>query len=384
MAKNHKHDTSDSRIASLKAQDKEYNEMYRKWRIEHKQDYGFYFFDNSDELTYRDGEGFITEYPEAVERSAVTGIHSLVANALIIYIVINILVIAVDYFTPFKTVHDLSYNSLGFFTGDEGPAIVMTYVVNILRRLIPIFYIVSKTGIPMRVLVPVKISNKPLFLMAVSMAMCIMGINILLSKFEFLFVGMIGVDGMNRIWLPDEPVPSVMYCILSVLIVPILSEFMHRGLIMQVLRQFGDGYALVATSIFAAITIGNPGTYLFHFVSSLMIGYFSIRTGSFITAVLMRVTISASSYFMTVVRDSGRFADTYIIITLIIVVIYLTIGVFSLIAFMKNHSNKISLPLYEMYLNRRERFMCCVTNPSMIMWVSFAVMQVVINLGGVQ
>lgn len=39
----------------------------------------------------------------------------------------------------------------------------MTYVVNILRRLIPIFYIVSKTGIPMRVLVPVKISNKPLF-----------------------------------------------------------------------------------------------------------------------------------------------------------------------------------------------------------------------------
>ena len=311
MAKNHKHDTSDSRIASLKAQDKEYNEMYRKWRIEHKQDYGFYFFDNSDELTYRDGEGFITEYPEAVERSAVTGIHSLVANALIIYIVINILVIAVDYFTPFKTVHDLSYNSLGFFTGDEGPAIVMTYVVNILRRLIPIFYIVSKTGIPMRVLVPVKISNKPLFLMAVPMAMCIMGINILLSKFEFLFVGIIGIDGMNRIWLPDEPVPSVMYCILSVLIVPILSEFMHRGLIMQVLRQFGDGYALVATSIFAAITIGNPGTYLFHFVSSLMIGYFSIRTGSFITAVLMRVTISASSYFMTVVRDSGRFEANF-------------------------------------------------------------------------
>ena len=93
---------------------------------------------------------------------------------------------------------------------------------------------------------------------------------------------------------------------------------------------------------------------------------------------------SASSYFMTVVRDSGRFADTYITITLIIVVIYLTIGVFSLVVFMKNHSNKISLPLYEMYLNRRERFMCCVTNPSMIMWVSFAVMQVVINLGGVQ
>lgn len=76
--------------------------MYRKWRIEHKQDYGFYFFDNSDELTYRDGEGFITEYPEAVERSAVTGIHSLVANALIIYIVINILVIAVDYLRPLK------------------------------------------------------------------------------------------------------------------------------------------------------------------------------------------------------------------------------------------------------------------------------------------
>ena len=384
MAKNQKHDNSDSRIASLKSQDKEYNEMYRKWRIEHKQDYGFYFFDNSDELTYRDGEGFITEYPEAAERSAVTGIHSLVANALIIYIVINLIFEAVDYFAPLKSVHDLAYNSVGFYTGKEIYAIVMTYAVNIIRRIIPILYIVHKTNIPMRVLVPLKITNKPLFIMALPMTLCIMGINIMLSKFEFMFVGFLGIDGRNRIWLPDEPIPSVMYCLLYILIIPILSEFMHRGLIMQVLRQFGDGYALVATSIFAAITIGSPGTYLFHFVSSLIIGYFSIRTGSFITAVIMRVTMCTSSYFMTVIRDSGKFTDTYIIITLIIVVVYLTIGVFSLIAFMKNHSNKISLPLYEMYLNRRERFMCCVTNPSMIMWVSFSVLQVVINLGGAQ
>ena len=100
MAITKKRDNSDSRIASLKLQDKEYNEIYRKWRIEHKKDYGFYFLDNSDELTYRDGEGFITESPQAAERSVIVEIHSLLAKFLCIYTVLNLLIWVIKTVAP--------------------------------------------------------------------------------------------------------------------------------------------------------------------------------------------------------------------------------------------------------------------------------------------
>ena len=43
---------------------------------------------------------------------------------------------------------------------------------------------------------------------------------------------------------------------------------------------------------------------------------------------------------------------------------------FAVAAFIKKHSNKISLPLYKMYLDTHERIMCCLTNASVLMWIS--------------
>lgn len=378
VAKALKRDNSDSRIASLKLQDKEYNEMYRKWRIDHKNDYGFYFLDNSDELTYRDGEGFITEYPEAAERSAVSGIHSIVANTLIMYVLLNILNIAVNYLLPIKYSRDFSYDPAGFFTGNETKAIIFSFITNIVIRILPMVYLLRKIKIPFKVIAPVRISNKPLFYMAVPMAMLIFAINTLLSGAEYFFVGAFGIDTRNRIWLPDSPSNGVLYCILTVIIIPVISEFIHRGIFMQILRQFGDGYALVATSIIYAMVSGQSGAFFFMIISSLMIGYFSIRTGSIVTALLMRVTISASSYFLTYARMSMKFEGLSVAITMAILSIYLIIGIGSLVTFMKNHSNKISLPLYSMYLGEKERFMCCVTNPSVIMWISVNILYMII------
>ena len=127
-----KRDNSDSRIASLRVQDKEYNELYRKWRIDHKKDYGFYFLDNSDELTYRDGEGFITESPEAGERSAFTEIHSLLAKFLLIYTLLNYfdwfmanIVPALGDSVPFF------YDLLRFISSSEQLSVAYDYITKI-------------------------------------------------------------------------------------------------------------------------------------------------------------------------------------------------------------------------------------------------------------
>lgn len=369
MAIAKKRDNSDSRIASLKLQDKEYNEMYRKWRIEHKKDYGFYFLDNSDELIYRDGEGFITESPKASERSAITEIHSLLAKFLCIYTVLNLLLWAIKTVAPLGGI-PFFYNIMRLISTNEYAAAAAYYLVRILTRILPVFYLLKKIKMPRKLLMPMKIYNKPLFGIAVPMAMLTFGIATVLSNIQHAFVSLIGIDPNYSVWIPQNKLCFALSALLSAVIIPIISEIIHHGIILQILKQFGDGYALVLTSIIAAATTGNYHSFLFSFTTMLVIGFFVVRTGSLATGFIMRIVISSTVYFLTVIRCLQAPEGMYMTATVMLLLAYIIVGFIAVAGFIKKHSNKIGLPLYKMYLDTHERIMCCLTNASVLMWIS--------------
>ncbi len=376
-----KKQTSDSRIASLRLQDEEYNKQYRSWRIEHKKDFGFYFAGASDELIYRDGEGMINEHPEASELSALTEIISVIGKTLIMYTIINILTSFFFADLPISISHRIFYNKDGFFTGDEASALILSYIVNILRRIIPLCYLLFKVRMPLKLMIPLKVVNKPLFYQSVPMSMLVFGITTMLSGFTSTIYSLLGFDHSNRIWIPESMTAMVLSSLLYTFILPILSEFVHRGIMMQTLRQFGDGFALVVTSVIAATTAQSANHYFFTFVYSIVIGYFSARSGSILTAFLMRIVISVSSYWLTYIRLTLPPEEDYLTISLIITLIYLTAGVYLLIRFIKKHSNKINLPIYEMYISIKDKLLCCLTNPYIIIWLSLSLMKVALSGG---
>ena len=381
MSRNVKRDTSDSRIASLKMLDKEYNEMYRKWRIENKNEYGFYYLDRSDEFTYRDGEGFITEYPEAAERSAVNAILSIVAKTLIIYTLLNLLATLVFTVSPLPVLLGVEYNSADYFSGNETNAIILSYAVNIIIRILPLFYLLSKIKMPIKLVMPLKVTNKPLFYEAVPMAMFIFGIATILSGAGVYGAAILGFDTSHKIWIPENRTVFILYSIMTILIIPIMSEIVHRGIFMQVFKQFGDGFALIATSIIAALVTGNVNSMFFTFVYSLVVGYFSVRSGSILTAMLMRIVISASTFVLTYIRFINLPEGVSLTISVAVILIYLIVGIVSMVIFMKNHSNKINLPLYGMYLSENERLMCCLVNPSVMMWLALTILYITLKIG---
>lgn len=366
-----KRDNSDSRIASLRVQDKEYNELYRKWRIDHKKDYGFYFLDNSDELTYRDGEGFITESPEAEERSAFTEIHSLLAKFLLIYTLLNYfdwfmanIVPALGDSVPFF------YDLLRFISSSEQLSVAYDYITKILIRVLPLFYLLSKVRMPKKIILTSKIRNKPLFNICVPMALLTFAIATLLSNVQFVAASFMGVNPNHSLWIPIDGTCRRLIILLMVVIIPILSETVHHGILLQILKQFGDEYALILTSVIAALTTENYNSFLFIFTVMLVTGFFVVRSGSILTGFLMRIIISGGVYFLTALRDSGVPYGTYITITAATLLICIIIGFTAVTSFIFRHSNKISLPLYKMYLDSRERLMCCLSNPSVIMWLT--------------
>lgn len=379
MAISRKRDNSDSRIASLKLQDKEYSELYRKWRIEHKKDYGFYFLDNSDELTYRNGEGFIIESPKAAERSAIVEIHSLLAKFLSIYTILNVILWVIKDIAPFGDFPFL-YNILKFVSTSEYMAVATDYVVKIAIRLLPLIYLIRKINMPKKLLMPVKIYNKPLFKIAAPMAMLTFGIATFLSNIQHTSAVLLGVDPTFSVWIPRNKVCLVLSAVLTAIIVPIISEIVHHGIILQILKQFGDGYALVITSLIAALTSGNYHTFLFTFTIMLVIGFFVVRSGSIITGFIMRIVISSSVYFLTLLKYMDLPEGLYMSLTAVMLLIYITVGFIAVSRFIIRHSNKISLPLYQMYLDTKERMMCCLTNASVIIWLTLTIMLMIIDI----
>lgn len=373
------HDSSDKRIASLRQQNKEYNEMYLKWRIDHEDDYGFYF-QGSSELTYRSGEGFITKYPEALERSALNGIHSVIARTLILYTMLTIVNLLLFSELPITVTRKVLFTGGGFFVGDESLAIILSYVINIIRRVLPMLYLMSKIKMPLKVMFPMKISNKPLFFECIPMAMLTFGIFTILSGVEVYLAGLLGFNAGNAIWLPEsKPImasSALLYCI----IIPIISELIHRGIFLHILRQFGDGYALLLTAIISAFTIDNNRALLFTFVNSLVIGYFTMRSGSILTAFVMRIIISSSSYWLTFIKYTWENTGNYLSLSLAVILIYLITGCVSVIIFLRKYSNNINLPLYEMYLTEKEKLMCFFSDPQVLIWLSLSAVALLINI----
>ena len=82
--------TDDDRL-NWRYQDKTYNEMFKAWRKQRKDSIGFYYVSNPNELTYLDGYGFVTDYPEAAERNALRQVMNVVGVTMIILGVIDLL-----------------------------------------------------------------------------------------------------------------------------------------------------------------------------------------------------------------------------------------------------------------------------------------------------
>ena len=363
--------SSDSRIASLKQQNSDYNNMYRKWRIEHKK-YGFYFSGDSGELTYRHGEGFINDNPEGSEQTALDGVHSAVAATLITYTLLNLLINIFFSDLPISLSNKVFYHKGGYFIGDEKLAVIMSFITGTVVRLLPLTVLLVKTKMPLKLIFPVKISNKPLFFESIPMAMLCFGIFTVFSGVSVYISALMDFDVGHSIWIPKEKNDLVLAAILFTIVIPLTSEIVHRGFFLQILRQFGDGYALLLTSIIAGLTMNGPSP-LFCFMLSFVIGYFTMRSGSILTAFVMRITVSVSSYWLTYLRIAGNSED-YLTISFAVTFLFLLVGVISIILFTKKHSNKINLPLYEMYISQKDKIMCCMTNPYVIIWIALAIL----------
>ena len=115
-----------------------------------------------------------------------------------------------------------------------------------------------------------------------------------------LLFSAVHVDGIYSILVfSTDPITAVISFAFFAIIVPIIQEILFRGVILQTFRQFGDTFAILITAFVNGLCYYDI-TYLpFVVCCSAVLGLFTIRTGSVVTAISMSICAHITNFVLS-------------------------------------------------------------------------------------
>ena len=137
--------------------------------------------------------------------------------------------------------------------------------------------------------------------------------------------------------LNNDPRVLALYGLSVVVIPPIVEEMLFRGVVLQSLKRYGDGFAIVVSAIFFGLYHGNPIQFVFAFFSGLVLGYVVIRTGSLLPSILIHLINNGVSYGEEMVtrfygQATANFVDVIFFLTFVV------LGIGALVVLGRSHS----------------------------------------------
>ncbi len=198
--------------------------------------------------------------------------------------------------------------------------------------------------IPWRVAVPFRpVKTRTVILsIPVSFAVGVLG-SIVASILSTLisFTGFMPVT--DDLPAPTTVLGTVLYFILLVVLPPVFEEISFRGILMQSLRTFGDGFALVISSLIFGLFHLNLVQAPYAFLLGLWLGYLVLRTGSLRISMVLHACINLSAGIMTMVLDGAP--DNVVMFANLFYLIFWTVTGVVCLVFLILHANG-SLRLY--------------------------------------
>lgn len=99
--------------------------------------------------------------------------------------------------------------------------------------------------------------------------------------------------------------PDTMFCAMVLLfqlvvIAPIFEEFWYRGVVMEALRPFGNGFAIILSGLLFGLTHANLSQFFYATVLGICLGYIAVSTKSILTTTLMHAMFNGISGILLV------------------------------------------------------------------------------------
>jgi membrane protease YdiL (CAAX protease family) len=110
---------------------------------------------------------------------------------------------------------------------------------------------------------------------------------------------------MPEMPLTDDLWVLILYGITVIIVPPIVEELLFRGMILQSLRKYGDGFAVVVSSILFGLYHANFVQIVFAFIAGLIMALVVIRTGSLWVSILIHFINNSISLALEMIQLYG-------------------------------------------------------------------------------
>ena len=127
----------------------------------------------------------------------------------------------------------------------------------------------------------------------------------------------------NDVVTPVTLTGLVLYFILLAVLPPIFEEIAFRGILMQSLRRFGDGFALLVSALLFGLFHLNMIQAPYAFLLGLWFGYLVLRTGSLWISMVLHACVNFSAGVMSIFMN-GMGEETLILVNLVYIAVSYT------------------------------------------------------------
>lgn len=240
----------------------------------------------AQQYTFVQGMGFMLRTPEDIERQSIRHTGRMLAFSLFFYL---ILYFGLKPLLSYFILRILYAAKLGYNASDEVTLITLLLLYP-LALLIPFLVYKHRVGIPTYAALPMRAPRASLVLPGVFM---MLGLSVIGNNAADAVSGALRSIGLyvrqNSVPLPESVSGIVLYMINFVLIAPVLEELVFRGIVMQSLRPYGDGFAVVISALVFSLLHLNILAMPYAFLGGLALGYFVLRSGSLVTGMVLHL-----------------------------------------------------------------------------------------------
>ena len=159
----------------------------------------------------------------------------------------------------------------------------------------------------------------------------------------------------------------------TAIIPPLVEEFACRGLVLGVLRKYGDGFAILASSALFGILHGNFQQIPFAFLVGLVLGYITVKSGSLWLAILIHAFNNGLS-FMVDIANTTMPVEVCNVLYILVLTLILLLGLISIFV-LKNKKFLYDLAKSKTKANAKQKYKWFFSSATIIIFIVICILE---------
>lgn len=360
-------------------QDRDYNESYAKWRSNTENPYAYQYIQDTREHSYVAGEGYVHNKADAAENFALRKCLGLLGIIMLVMLGFD----AVNFFLA-KALNSQYAGNMVMFSEKQSHTranIPLWFAaafaaISTAKYLVGILLLKMITKIPIKVALP-HTKNKTLMIcnsvVIMLMVMVIGRISnfVIAAVMSFFRIDSVYAFMMNS---SDPRIIAISVC-LNCIILPVLCEIFFRGFVLQLFRQFGDTFAILVSCVLCGFSFYDISYIGYAICCSVILGLFTIRTGSIFTPIFMHIFASSCNYFLSSVALRNTLTSKVVEIAVCTLIILLAMVVYSRLVKSESWSFNIHGDPSEMSFSKKVKLL--LSTNTVALWLVCAVIFII-------